>query len=411
MTSDSGTKRGRRPKICLFEWNTGGHFPVWLQAAAEALDPGADLILAASDPLIDDLAGLGLETYSLGSPRPSDGRGDISAADTPAVLARRELRLLREACAAVEPDHCFHLFGDPILRWWLREEPMPAQMTTIIFNPISQYRAAYGVRLTARERLQGMYLEYKLRRWRQRPDAHALFVHDFFAGARWADRPGAQARWLPDPPVPPPREPPAGPRDGCVFYGAIDERKGFDLLADALTLAPTALKLRVAGRVSPSVRGRFDADVERIRAAGVDVELALAAAESAPQPQDLFARARCVVMPYRRQPGVSRNLMEAAATGTPVVGPTYGANGWLIREYGLGLSVNPGDPEALRAAILELTQDASSASAYAPGLARYAEERSGTRFRETLRSVFGLTDSRPSGPRTHPTPASGRSPE
>jgi hypothetical protein len=241
LTTHSGTNRGRRPKICLFEWNTGGHFPVWARAAAEALQPGAEVILAASDPLIDDLAELGLETYSLGDPRPSDGRGDISSADTPAELARRELGLLREASAAVEADHCLHLFGDPLLRWWLREEPMPARMTTTIFNPISQYTAAYGVRLTPRERLQGMYLEYKLRRWRQRPDAHAVFVHDRFAGARWGDRPGAQARWLPDPPVPPPRESPAGPREGCAFYGAIDARKGFDLLADALTLAPTAL--------------------------------------------------------------------------------------------------------------------------------------------------------------------------
>jgi hypothetical protein len=410
LTSDSGTKRGRRPRICLFEWNTGGHFPVWARAAAQALDQDAEVILAASDPLIEDLAELGLETYSLGAPRPSDGGGDLSAADTPAELARRELRLMREACAAIEPDHCFHLFGDQVLRWWLREEPMPARMTTTLFHPFSQYPASYGVRLTKRERLQGVYLEHKLRRWRRRADAHAIFVHDFFAAGRWAARSGAQVRWLPDPPVPPPREPWTGPRDGCAFYGAIDRRKGFDLLADALALAPTQLRLSVAGRVAPSVRRDFDDGVARIRAAGVDVELAVSATGDAPEPTDIFVRARCAVLPYRNHLGISRNLMEAAAMGTPVVGPSFGANGRLIRDFGLGLAVNPEDPKALRAAILELTQDESSAATYAPGLARYAEERSGTRFRDAVRSVFGLADSSPSGQRTHSRPASGRGP-
>ena len=348
------------------------------------------MILAASDPLIEDLADLGLETYSLGAPRPSDGGGDLSASDTPAELARRELTLMREACAAVEPDHCFHLSGDQVLRWWLREEPMPARMTTALFHPFSQYPAGYGVRLTKRERLQGVYLEHKLRRWRRRADAHAIFVHDFFAAGRWAARSGAQVRWLPDPPVPPPREPWTGPREGCAFYGAIDRRKGFDLLADALALAPTQLRLSVAGRVASSVRKDFDAGVGRIRAAGVDVELALSATGDAPEPADVFVRARCAVLPYRNHLGISRNLMEAASMGTPVVGPSFGANGRLIRDFGLGLAVNPEDPKALRAAILELTHDESSAAAYAPGLARYAEERSGTRFRDAVRSVFGL---------------------
>jgi hypothetical protein len=410
LTSDSGTKQGRRPTICLFEWNTGGHFPVWARAAAEALEPDAKVILAASDPLIEDLSDLGVETYSLGAPRPSIGGGDLTATDTPAELARRELGLVREVCAAVRPDHCLHLFTDPVMRWWLREEPMPARMTATIFHPIAHLPSAYGVRLSTRHRLQGAYLEHKVRRWRARPDAHAVFCHDPIAAGRWARQSGAQARWLPEPLVPPPLEPRTRDREGCALYGAIHRRKGFDLLADALSLSPTDLRVTVAGHVSPAMHQDFESGVARMRQAGNHVEIAISAGGEVPAPADVLVRARCAVLPYRPHLGISRVLMEAAAVGTPVVGPAWGANGWLIREYGLGLTVDPEDPVALREAILQLTEDPDAAAAYAPALARYAEERSGAGFRREVRSVFGLTAARRSDPRTRPTPASGRSP-
>jgi len=399
LTTHSGTRRRSGTSVCLFEWNDGGHFPVWARAAAEALTPVARVVLAASDPLIDQLSDLDLETYSLGSPRPSVGRGDLGPDQTPQRLAERELHLLRDACETIKPDHCFHLFTDPLLRWWLREDQMPAPMTITIFHPMAHYPAVYGAPLSPRQRLQAAYLEHKLRRWRARPDAHAVFGHDSAAVARWAGGRGATARWLPDPVVPPPREPRPGRREGCVLYGAIDRRKGFDLLVDAIALAPTDLRLTVAGHLAPSIQDEFDHDVTRMRAVGADVEVDLSGAE-APGPADVLIRGRCAVLPYRPHLGISRVMMEAASVGTPVVGPTWGPNGQLIREYGLGLAVDPKDPVALREAILELSEDPQAGSAYEPGLARYVEERGGAHFQEEVRSAFGLTGSRPSGQRT-----------
>jgi glycosyltransferase involved in cell wall biosynthesis len=409
LTSRSDISGAHRPSICLFEWNKGGHFTVFTRAAAEALVPGADVTLAASDPMIEELSDLPIETYSLGAARPSVGGGDLPAGNTPEALAGRELGLLREACAAIGADHCFHLYTDPVLRWWLRESPMPSRMSIAIFHPIGHYRKAYGSRLSARQRARGAYLEHKLRGWRARSDAHAVFSHDPIAAASWTRRRGAQSYWLPEPPAAASNTPSAE-RRGCVLFGAIDRRKGFDLLADAVSLAPTDLFLRIAGHVAPGVRGDFDECVERMRASGAKLELHLDGQGDVSSPADALADARCTVLPYRPHFGLSRVMYEAAALGTPVVGPSWGSVGHLIREYGLGLVVDPADPVALREAILELTEDPEGPARYAPGLARYAADRGGSRFGEQLQQVFGLRAAHRSDRRTRPRPASDQSP-
>lgn len=376
--------------ICLFEWNTGGHYVTYLRAIAKELAPVARVTIAASDQMLAEVSDLAVERHSLGGPRPSVGGGDLGADDSPARLAERELRLLREASGTLGSEHVWHLYSDPILRWWLREGPMPARMTATVCHPLAHYPSSFGSELAPRQRLSGWYLEHKVRRWRARSDSNAAFTLDPVAARRWADRGGTQAVWLPEAPVAVPDPLPAlADRSGCVFFGAIDARKGFDMFADALALAPTNLEVLVAGHVAPNSEESVRRGAERMRAAGVDLELRLGWVARLEDALLALASARCAVLPYRRHPGTSRVMTEAAAVGTPVVGPDWGLAAFYIREYGLGLAVDPTDPARLREAILELSEDPDAPRRYAAGLRRYTEEVGGRRFGEAVRSAFG----------------------
>ncbi|RMF83212.1 MAG: glycosyltransferase, partial [Nitrospirae bacterium] len=55
--------------------------------------------------------------------------------------------------------------------------------------------------------------------------------------------------------------------------------------------------------------------------------------------------------------GISNTLLEAMATGLPVVATRVGGNPELVAEGETGLLVPPGDPEALGAALASLAAD------------------------------------------------------
>ena len=42
-------------RICLFEWNAGGHHNFYARAFADALAPQADVVVAGSDPLLESI--------------------------------------------------------------------------------------------------------------------------------------------------------------------------------------------------------------------------------------------------------------------------------------------------------------------------------------------------------------------
>lgn len=100
-------------KICLFEWNAGGHHNFYAQAFADALAGHADVVLAASDQLLENVDHSQIEVLSLGQARPRPGSGP---ATDKATLAKREIELLRDAVEQAKPDHAAVLFADPVLR-------------------------------------------------------------------------------------------------------------------------------------------------------------------------------------------------------------------------------------------------------------------------------------------------------
>lgn len=374
-------------RICLFEWNAGGHHNFYARAFAEALAPVAEVVVAGSDPLLEAMADVEVETHSLGAPRP---RPDREPGLDKASLAGREIELLRGAIAATEPDQAAVLFADPVLRWLAAEPPFPCPISIFIMFATAHFPRAYDLPLSPRERASALFKERNIRRWRAREDAHEIFGLDMEAVKRWRRRRGATARWLPEPrleTVPSPR--PAAERRGCFMFGYIDERKGMDRLSAALASGCERLELSIYGEVAPEFRQPLEVELEKMRAGGIvlDTDFRRVPYEQA---MERMASSRCALLSFGWRPSGSRVLLEAAVARTPVVVGNDSAVGRLVERYGLGRTADPSDPSRLREAILGVVRD-DEAGAYAESQRHYAEELHGDRFPIEVRAAFGLS--------------------
>jgi glycosyltransferase involved in cell wall biosynthesis len=369
-------------RVVLFEWTAGGHRPVYVRRLVETLRPSAEVVLVLPQVTLDAVGDLGVETRSIGEPRP----------ELPDRLRRRSV-LAEEAArfrdAALLGDHALHLYADHVLVRLLAERPYPSPTSLIIYCPRAYYSAAYGTNLPAGDRPVAMAKEWALRAWRRRPDAHAVFTLDEEAARRWARHRGARAQWLPEPPVPPLASGQlTSQRDGCVLYGALAARKGLDLLARALTLEQTRVRLVLAGEPDESYLPELEHHAAALKQSGVDVDL---------RPQrhseidglKVLANANCAVLPYPYHAGMSRVLVEACSVGTPVVAHHFGLLGHLVRAHGLGLSVDCTDARALREAVLTLA-DPAQPPAYAEALRAFSGRYASDRFSAALVSGLGL---------------------
>ncbi len=374
-------------KICLFEWNAGGHHNFYARAFAESLAPVAEVVVAGSDPLLETMADVEVETHSLGAPRP---RPDQGPGLDKASLARREIELLRGAIAATEPDHAAVLFADPVLRWLAAEPPFPCPISIFIMFATAHFPRAYDLPLSPRERASALFKERNIRRWRGREDAHEIFGLDIEAVKDWQRRRGAPARWLPEPRLeiaPSPR--PAAERQGSFMFGYIDERKGMDRLSAALANGCDGLGLSIYGEVAPEFQQPLEAELEKMRAGGIvlDTDFRRVPYEQA---MERMARSRCALLSFGWRPSGSRVLLEASVARTPVVVGNDSAVGRLVERHGLGRTADPNDPLQLREAILAVARD-DDAGHYAESQRHYAEELHGDRFPVEVRTAFGLS--------------------
>ncbi len=377
-------------KICLFDWNEGGHHAEIAKAFVAALDPGADVVLAAPETTIAAVGGVAAETISLGPARPrllaAGEQGDASKAE----LAERELDLVADTVRRVAPDHLVLLWGEPVLRWLLRRPPLPARVSLYIAFSRVHYPRRYGTHFTPKEWASALYKELNLLRWARRPDSDALFCIDREAAARLSRYPGARAYGLGEPPLSyQPAPTPAEQKEGCILFGYMDERKGIERIAAAVEHGCAGLRLRLYGEPAPEYAEQLAGQIERMRAGGVEVETRL---RRLPYEEalDSIGSARVALLSFGWVPVGSRVLLEAATVGTPVVGSSRGAVGHLIRSHGLGLTVDPEDTGALREAILALSMDPAAPAGYAANLSAYAGELNGERYRGMIRAAFGL---------------------
>jgi glycosyltransferase involved in cell wall biosynthesis len=148
---------------------------------------------------------------------------------------------------------------------------------------------------------------------------------------------------------------PAEPRDGVLFVGRLTPHKGVDRLLAAL---PPGARLTVAGSTGHDASPpecHYPALLRR-QAAGRDVRFVVPAPEA--ELPVLYRGARVFVLPsvertiYGRPVPISEllglTLLEAMASGTPVVASRVGGVPEIVEDGVTGFLVPPGDVEALR---------------------------------------------------------------
>jgi glycosyltransferase involved in cell wall biosynthesis len=136
-------------------------------------------------------------------------------------------------------------------------------------------------------------------------------------------------------------------RGFALFLGRICPEKGVDHALHAARLAE--VPLLVAGSVSPYAEHRaFLRD--RVQPL-LDRQRRWIGSVAGHAKQRLLAQARCVVVPSKARETSSLVAMEALAAGTPVVAYRSGALPEIVAHGRTGLLVEPGDVDALAAAI------------------------------------------------------------
>jgi glycosyltransferase involved in cell wall biosynthesis len=143
-----------------------------------------------------------------------------------------------------------------------------------------------------------------------------------------------------------------------LFFGELRDSKGPDILMQAIKLGPPGVLAVFAG--SPAGGFSIRDWEQEVRSEGVEGRVRL---DLGRVPDELvsiyFQAADAVVLPYRRSfLGTSGVLQWAAAAQKPVIATDVGDIGDLVRRNGLGLVVDPEDPQRL-----------------AEGIARYVSER------------------------------------
>lgn len=372
--------------LLLFDWVSGGHHEYALKWFAKALASDVDVCIAAPDESLGRLDPASASLVPLGDPRP-----DINEMRHFSRIKRQvgaqEVRLLRQAMKESRATHGLHLFGDAALRSLSETPPLPLPLSLLLFRPRSHYPAAYQSQLTGRERLVGWAFDRALGKWMKRQDAHVLLTYDREAAWVWQKRFGLRAEWLTEAPVPGlGGEQPREPRRGFVLAGSIAPRKGIDLLVSAARLSPWPTSIRFVGAIAPNFRSTFNCHVQSLRSVGTDVKV-LGALESDDAYLGVIRQALCSIIPYPRHIGMSRVLLESAKMHTPVIAHDWGLLGYLVRRYGLGMTVDCHNSREFRSALDRMAEPSAQAE-YAPNLTYFAEQYTLNEFKRRLRTVW-----------------------
>lgn len=168
-----------------------------------------------------------------------------------------------------------------------------------------------------------------------------------------------------------------GPKEPIILYaGVLIPRKGVHLLVQAFAkVAPDfpEVRLEVVGRAENSEYARkLRLQVART---GLDGRVLFLGEVSQTELAEHMRRARVFVLPSLSE-GLGRVVIEAMATGTPVIGSHVGGIPEMVEEGLTGFLVPPGDEEALADRLRWVLEHPEEAEAM------------GLRAREFARSFF-----------------------
>jgi glycosyltransferase involved in cell wall biosynthesis len=191
-----------------------------------------------------------------------------------------------------------------------------------------------------------------------------------------------------------PTPPPARTESRLLAVGRLVEKKGLDVLVEATARLQTPVRLRVVG--DGPERARLAAAAKR---AGVAASVELAGSLAHEHLPDEYAAADIVVVPSVQghdgdRDGLPNVVLEAMASGRPLVASAVGAIPAAVEDGKTGVLVAPRDPDALAAAVDGLMRAPQLRRRLVTAARRRVEQefelgRCTARFVETLEQAYG----------------------
>jgi glycosyltransferase involved in cell wall biosynthesis len=213
-------------------------------------------------------------------------------------------------------------------------------------------------------------------------DVHRFLVLNEFARAVF-ERGGVAAERLRVKPNgvadPGPRPAPPSRSDTVVYIGRLSAEKGLHTLLEAWAgLGRTSLQLELLGA------GPQRSELERSAPPGVRFTGQMAHRDVLSHLQ----RARALVLPSLVYEGQPMSVLEGLAAGLPPVVSDHGGTAEIAGALGPGHGAPPGQPEAWRAALARLHDDAFVDAAGARARALYEERYTEAIVLEQLEQVY-----------------------
>ena len=179
------------------------------------------------------------------------------------------------------------------------------------------------------------------------------------------------------------------------YFARVAPEKGLHNLAEAYRimrqdrgLPPS--KLAAAGYMGADQQAYFEGILRRLRAAGLEGEFHYAGTVDRDAKTRFLQSLDVLSVPsgYREPKGLY--LLEAMATGVPVVQPNHGAFPEMLRRTGGGLLAASEEPNAIADAIMDLWNDPARAAALgAAGAAGVRHHYTIEQMTDAMLKVYG----------------------
>ena len=181
------------------------------------------------------------------------------------------------------------------------------------------------------------------------------------------------------------------------YFCRINSQNGFDKLVDAFIYLKTSdrlpgLTLHVSGGFTGSDKSFISDQIRKIKAHGLKSFIRIYPEFQGDSKEEFFSNIDVISVPVRKHDGYGLYILEANASGVPVVQPDTGAFPEIIEKTKGGLTYSPDTIEALSDALVKLLKDNSLRTNLGEnGRKNVLKELSLSRMSEGLSVVYNET--------------------